>query len=62
MAPTIAAMANILLRMLNSFAMMHAGLRPARNPTQFIPRGIVPGTRRFQPLQFSAFCLRAGTR
>jgi hypothetical protein len=29
-------------------------LAPARNPSQFIPRGIVPKKMRFHPLQFSA--------
>ena len=43
MAAAIAAMASILFRMVNSFAMMHAGLRRHAIPTQFIARGIVPG-------------------
>jgi hypothetical protein len=41
--------------MVSSFAMMHAGFAPARNPTQFVARRIVPGTRSSDPLQFSAF-------
>src|ERR1017187_9258963 len=32
MAPAITAMASILFRMVNSFAMMHAGFAPAHNP------------------------------
>src|SRR6266851_514304 len=36
-------------------------LAPARNPTQFIARGIVPKTMRFHPLQFSASFACAGT-
>jgi Protein of unknown function (DUF3096) len=42
--------------MLNSFALgSHAGAWPACNPTQFIARGIVPGTADSDPLQFAAF-------
>jgi hypothetical protein len=42
--------------MLNSFALgSHAGAWPACNPTQFIARGIVPGTGDSDPLQFAAF-------
>jgi hypothetical protein len=54
MAPAIAAMASILFRMINSFAMMHAGSQPARSAIQFISRGNVPGTTRIPLLQFSA--------
>jgi DUF3096 family protein len=46
--------------MVNSFAMTHAGSAPARNPTQFIARGIVPMKMRIFPLQFSACWIRAG--
>jgi hypothetical protein len=61
-APAIAAMASILFRMVNSFAMMHAGLCRHAIPPQFIARGIVPQIMRIFPLQFSAFYAGAGTR
>jgi len=48
--------------MLNSFAMMHAGLRRHAMSPQFIARGIVPQIMRVFPLQFSAFYAGAGTR
>jgi hypothetical protein len=47
-------MASILLRMSNSFAMMHAGSQPARNAIQFLSCGNVPGTTRTSLVQFSA--------
>jgi hypothetical protein len=62
MAPAIAAMARILFRMLNSFAMMHAGFGQQAISTQLIARGIVPMKMRIAPLQFSAFFAGAGTR
>jgi hypothetical protein len=36
-------------------------LASAATPTQFMPRGIVPGTWRCAPLQFLAFLAGAGT-
>jgi hypothetical protein len=44
-----------LFRILNSFAMMHAGSEPARNQSQFTARGIVPQKARPHTRQFSAF-------
>jgi hypothetical protein len=61
MAPAIAAMASILFRMINSLCDDARRFAPARNPTQFIARGIVPGNNGFHPLQFSASFASAGT-
>jgi hypothetical protein len=45
--------------MMNSFAMMHAGLSPSRNSTQFIAPGIVPEEPRITTPQFAAFPVQA---
>ena len=60
MTPAIAAMANILYRMFNSFAMMHARLR-RHALDQFIAWRIVPGKRRSHTRPFLAFLARGGT-
>jgi hypothetical protein len=48
-------MASSLFRMMNSFGGDAFRLAPSGNSTQFIARTIVPGTRLFAALQFSAF-------
>jgi hypothetical protein len=55
MVPAIATMANILFRMLNSFAMMHAGSRRHAITSNSSRAASFPGTRNVQRWNFLQF-------
>jgi hypothetical protein len=62
-APAIAAMANSLFRMVNSFARRGAGFSPAHTMRgQFIACGIVPVKPRPYTRHFWGIVAEAGTR